>query len=119
MIPQYTTAALVTENKSLCFPPSADSVPTSLGQEDHVSMGSISGRKFNQILGNIESILAIELMYATQALEFRRPNTFSKIVEDNFKIIRNKVAKLEDDRVLKDDINTLITMVKNQEFIVN
>ncbi|WOD44145.1 histidine ammonia-lyase [Hwangdonia lutea] len=119
MIPQYTTAALVTENKSLCFPPSADSIPTSLGQEDHVSMGSISGRKFNQILDNIEKILAIELMYAAQALEFRRPNTFSEIIEQNFKMIRQKVAKLEDDRVLKHDIDALITMVKNQVFIVN
>ncbi|PKH49185.1 histidine ammonia-lyase [Tenacibaculum sp. Bg11-29] len=118
MIPQYTTAALVTENKSLCFPPSADSVPTSLGQEDHVSMGSISGRKFNQILGNIDKILAIEFMYAAQAMDFRRPNTFSPIIEENFKIIRNKVAKLEEDRVLKDDINALISMVKNREFTV-
>jgi len=119
MIPQYTTAALVTENKSLCFPPSADSIPTSLGQEDHVSMGSISGRKFNQILRNIEKIIAIELMYAAQAMEFRRPNTFSKIIEENFKIIRRRVAKLEDDRVLKDDIKAMITMVKNQVFIVH
>ncbi len=119
MIPQYTTAALVTENKSLCFPPSADSVPTSLGQEDHVSMGSISGRKFNQILGNIDKILAIEFMYAAQAMDFRRPNAFSPILEKNFALVRNKVAKLEDDRVLKDDINALISMVKNQEFIVN
>jgi histidine ammonia-lyase len=118
MIPQYTTAALVTENKSLCFPPSADSVPTSLGQEDHVSMGSISGRKFNQILGNLDKILAIEFMYAAQAMDFRRPNTFSPIIEDNFKLIRSKVAKLEEDRVLKDDINALISMVKNQEFTV-
>jgi len=94
MIPQYTTAALVTENKSLCFPPSADSIPTSLGQEDHVSMGSISARKFNQILGNVESILAIELMYAAQAMEFRRPNRFSEILEKNFQVIRNKVPKL-------------------------
>ncbi|WMI64585.1 histidine ammonia-lyase [Aestuariibaculum sp. YM273] len=118
MIPQYTTAALVTENKSLCFPPSADSVPTSLGQEDHVSMGSISGRKFNQILGNIEKILAIELMYAAQAMEFRRPNTFSVILEKNFAIVRSKVAKLEEDRILKDDINALIQLVKTQSFIV-
>jgi histidine ammonia-lyase len=118
MIPQYTTAALVTENKSLCFPPSADSVPTSLGQEDHVSMGSISGRKFNQILGNIDKILGIELMYAAQAMEFRRPNTFSVILEENFKLIRSKVAKLEEDRVLIDDINKMISMVKNQEFTV-
>lgn len=118
MIPQYTTAALVTENKSLCFPPSADSVPTSLGQEDHVSMGSISGRKFNQILGNLEKILAIELMYAAQAMEYRRPYTFSAIIEENFKIIRNKVAKLEDDRILKDDINNLIQLVINKAIIV-
>lgn len=118
MIPQYTTAALVTENKSLCFPPSADSVPTSLGQEDHVSMGSISGRKFNQILGNVEKILAIELMYGAQALEFRRPNTCSKLIEQNHKIIRDKVAMLEDDRILKDDINQMINSVKNRVFIV-
>ncbi len=118
MIPQYTTAALVTENKSLCFPPSADSIPTSLGQEDHVSMGSISGRKFNQILGNLEKILAIELMYAAQAMEFRRPNTFSEIIENNFKLIRSKVAKLEEDRVLKDDINAMISLVSEKKFIV-
>src|SRR5690606_30620465 len=69
MIPQYTTAALVSENKSLCFPASADSIPTSLGQEDHVSMGSISARKINTILENLEYILSIELMSACQAIE--------------------------------------------------
>lgn len=119
MIPQYTTAALVTENKSLCFPPSADSIPTSLGQEDHVSMGSISGRKFNQILGNLDKILAIELMYAAQAIEFRRPNTMSKILEENFSIIRKKVAKLEEDRILKDDIQAMIHLVTERKFKVN
>lgn len=119
MIPQYTTAALVTENKSLCFPPSADSVPTSLGQEDHVSMGSISGRKFNQILGNLEKIFAIELMYAAQAMDFRRPNTFSKILEENFTLIRSKVDKLEEDRILKDDIYALIKLVQQRKIKVN
>ncbi len=119
MIPQYTTAALVSENKSLCFPPSADSIPTSLGQEDHVSMGSISSRKFNQILNNLEKILAIELMYATQAMEFRRPNTFSTIIEKNIKIIRKSVTKLKEDRLLKHDINAIIEMVKNNVIIVN
>ena len=118
MIPQYTTAALVTENKSLCFPPSADSIPTSLGQEDHVSMGSISGRQFNEILGNLEKILAIELMYAAQALEFRRPNTFSEIIEKNHAIIRSKVDKLEEDRLLKDDIYNMIQLVKTKKLIV-
>jgi len=119
MIPQYTTAALVTENKSLCFPPSADSVPTSMGQEDHVSMGSISSRKLNQILGNLEKIFAIELMYAAQAIEFRRPNTCSDIIEENVKLIRNKVEKLEEDRLLKPDIDAMISLVKSQAFIVN
>ncbi len=119
MIPQYTTAALVTENKSLCFPPSADSIPTSLGQEDHVSMGSISGRQFCQILGNVEKILAIELMYAVQAMDFRRPNTFSTILEENYKLIRAQVPMLEDDRILKDDINNIVTLVENQAITVN
>jgi histidine ammonia-lyase len=119
MIPQYATAALVTENKSLCFPPSADSVPTSMGQEDHVSMGSISGRKLNQILGNVEKIFAIELMYAAQAIEFRRPNKCSDIIELNHQVIREKVAKLEEDRLLKPDIDALITLVKSQAFTVS
>jgi histidine ammonia-lyase len=118
MIPQYTTAALVTENKSLCFPPSVDSIPTSLGQEDHVSMGSISGRQFNQILGNLEKIIAIELMYAAQALEFRRPNTFSEIIEKNYSIIREKVDKLEEDRLLREDIKNMILLVENKKIIV-
>ncbi len=118
MIPQYTTAALVTENKSLCFPPSADSIPTSLGQEDHVSMGSISGRKFNQILGNLEKIFAIELMYAAQAMEFRRPNQFSPVIEQNFAVIREKVDKLEDDRLIKDDIQAMVKLVQDRAFIV-
>ncbi|KZW98701.1 histidine ammonia-lyase [Pseudoalteromonas luteoviolacea] len=118
MIPQYTTAALVTENKSLCFPPSADSVPTSMGQEDHVSMGSISGRKFNQILGNLEKIFAIELMYAAQAVDFRRPNKCSDIIEQNHALIRTKVAKLEEDRLLKPDIDAMVEFVNSQAFTV-
>lgn len=119
MIPQYTTAALVTENKSLCFPPSADSVPTSLGQEDHVSMGSISSRKLNTILGNVEKILAIELMYAAQAMEFRRPNTFSKIVEFNHQLIRSKVKMLKEDRLLSPDIEAMIQLVTTRSIQVN
>ncbi len=119
MIPQYTTAALASENKSLCYPASADSIPTSMGQEDHVSMGSISGRKFNQILNNLEKILAIELMYAAQALEFRRPNTFSDIIEENHRIIRSSVKKLEEDRLIKDDIQQMISLVQDRALIVD
>ncbi len=119
MIPQYTSAALVTENKTLCFPASADSIPTSLGQEDHVSMGSISGRKFNQILGNLENILAIELMFGAQGLEFRRPAVCSEIVEKNYAIIRSVVPKLENDRLIGEDILKIAELVRERKLIVN
>lgn len=118
MIPQYTSAALVTENKTLCFPASADSIPTSLGQEDHVSMGSISGRKFNQVLANLENILAIELLFAAQGLEFRRPARCSNYVEKAHEIIRTNVAKLEDDRLIGEDINTITHLIRNRTFTV-
>ncbi len=118
MIVQYTTAALVTENKSLCFPPSADSVPTSLGQEDHVSMGSISSRRFNQILKNLEVIIGIELMCAAQAIEFCRPKTMSQKLEKNHRIIRSKVSKLEEDHPLKKDIDEMVSLVRERKIIV-
>lgn len=107
MIPQYTTAALVSENKSLCFPASADSIPTSLGQEDHVSMGSISGRKLNQVIDNLEYILAIELLYASQALEFRRPLQSSAVMEKLLGEIRKYVPFATEDKIFSDDIATL------------
>jgi histidine ammonia-lyase len=89
-----------------------------MGQEDHVSMGSISGRQLNQILGNLEKILAIELMYAAQAIEFRRPNKCSELIELNHALIRENVAKLEEDRLLKPDIDAMIRLVKSQAFTV-
>ena len=118
MIPQYTTAALVTENKTLCFPASADSIPTSLGQEDHVSMGSISGRKFNQVLGNLENILAVELMFGAQGLEFRRPAKCSKYVENAYNLIRTKVEKLEDDRLIGEDMLAIAELIRERKFEV-
>ena len=119
MIPQYTSAALVSENKSLCFPASSDSIPTSLGQEDHVSMGSISGRKFNQVLNNLEAIFAVELMFAAQGLEFRRPAKCNPIIEQNFEILRSKVSMLEDDRLIGDDMQQIIQLIKDRAFVVN
>lgn len=115
MIPQYTTAALVTENKTLCFPASADSIPTSIGQEDHVSMGSISGRKFNQVLGNVEKILAIELMLGCQGIEFRRPLKTGQRLEAVYALVRSKVKKLEDDRLIGEDIEKMIGLVRGDE----
>jgi histidine ammonia-lyase len=111
MIPQYTTAALVTENKTLCFPASADSVPTSLGQEDHVSMGSISARKLHQVLENLEYIQAIELLYAAQALDFRRPLKSTPIIEACHALIREHVPFIDHDRVFADDINAIHQLV--------
>ena len=117
MIPQYTTAALVTENKTLCFPASADSIPTSLGQEDHVSMGSISGRKLNQVLDNLELILAIELLSACQAIEFRRPLHSSTLLEYAHEYMRNFVSFAAEDRIFADDINAVAGMIKDFSFV--
>jgi histidine ammonia-lyase len=117
MIPQYTTAALVTENKTLCFPASADSIPTSLGQEDHVSMGSISGRKTNRVLDNLEYILAIELLTACQAIEFRRPLKSSAILEFAHDHVREYVGFAEEDRIFADDINSITNIIKNFSFV--
>lgn len=117
MIPQYTTAALVTENKTLCFPASADSIPTSLGQEDHVSMGSISGRKLNNILDNLEYILAIELMTACQAIEFRRPLKSSEILEFAHDYVRQFTGFAEEDRIFAKDINAITGIISDFSFV--
>jgi histidine ammonia-lyase len=117
MIPQYTTAALVTENKTLCFPASADSIPTSLGQEDHVSMGSISGRKLNTILNNLEYILAIELMTACQAIEFRHPLKSSEILEFAHDYVRQLVSFAEEDRIFAQDINKVKQIISDFSFV--
>lgn len=117
MIPQYTTAALVTENKTLCFPASADSIPTSLGQEDHVSMGSISGRKLNKVLDNLEFILAIELLSACQAIEFRRPLKSSQLLEAAHEYVREHVGFASEDRIFADDINKVAGVIKDFSFV--
>jgi histidine ammonia-lyase len=117
MIPQYTTAALVTENKTLCFPASADSIPTSLGQEDHVSMGSISGRKLSSVLDNLEYILAIELMSACQAIEFRRPLKSSEILEAAHEYARNFVGFASEDRIFSEDILQLRSIIRDHSFV--
>ncbi len=117
MILQYTSAALASENKSLCFPASADSIPTSLGQEDHVSMGSISGRKALQIIENVEKIQAIELLTAAQAFEYRKPLKSGIVLDEIHQYLRTKVAFAENDRVFADDIETGINMLQNREII--
>ncbi len=117
MILQYTTAALASENKGLCFPSSADSIPTSLGQEDHVSMGSISGRKALQVLENVEKILSIELLTAAQAFEYRKPMKSGILLEEVHKEVRKNVSFAIKDRVFSDDIEIGIEMIKNKNII--
>lgn len=104
MIPQYTSAALVTENKTLCFPASADSVPTSLGQEDHVSMGSVSARKLLRVLDNLENILAVELLCASQAFEYRAPLRSGPVLEGCHDLIREQISFAREDRIFGDDL---------------
>lgn len=117
MIPQYTAAALVSENKGLCFPASADSIPTSLGQEDHVSMGSIGGRKLNQVIGNLEQIQAIELLYAAQALDFRRPLKTSPVLEACHALVREHVSFATEDRIFSKDIQKIHRLIKSGELL--
>lgn len=117
MIPQYTTAALVSENKSLCFPASADSIPTSLGQEDHVSMGSISVRKCLMIINNLEKIQGIELFCAAQGFDFRKPLKSGVILEACHARVRESIPFAESDHVMSDEMNKAIAMVKDKSLV--
>ncbi|MFK7923794.1 MAG: histidine ammonia-lyase [Bacteroidia bacterium] len=117
MILQYTSAALASENKGLCFPASADSIPTSLGQEDHVSMGSISGRKALRVVDNLEKILAIELLCAAQAFDFRAPLKSSPIIEAMHEQVRLNIDHAAEDRIFGDDIEKAINIIQSQELI--
>ena len=117
MIPQYTTAALVSENKSLCFPASADSIPTSLGQEDHVSMGSISARKCLMIIDNLEKIQGIELFCAAQGFDFRKPLKSSMILEACHDLVREQIPFAESDHVMSEEMSKAIGMVKNKSLV--
>jgi len=112
MIPQYTAASLVSKNKELCSPSSTDSIVSSNGQEDHVSMGANAATKTYKVVNNLYSILAIELITASQALEFRRPSKTSTFLEKFVSGFRNHVKFIEEDRVLHHDINAAEKFVK-------
>ncbi|TFV94127.1 histidine ammonia-lyase [Algoriphagus kandeliae] len=117
MIPQYTTAALASENKSLCFPASADSIPTSLGQEDHVSMGSIGGRKALRVLENVEKILGIELFYAVQAMDFHQPLKSGPILQKIYEFVRSRIQPITEDRIMSEDMEEAIQLIQNGELV--
>ncbi|MBS1743567.1 MAG: histidine ammonia-lyase [Bacteroidetes bacterium] len=111
MIPQYTAAGIASENKQLCTPSSVDSIPSSNNQEDHVSMGANAATKCKRVVDNVEKILAIELINAAQAIDFRRPLKSSPKLEAVVTAFREKVSFNDADRVLHTD------MIKAIEFI--
>jgi histidine ammonia-lyase len=117
MIPQYVAASLVSENKSLCHPASVDSIPTSAGQEDHVSMGNASGLKAWQVIGNAERALAIELLAGAQAVEFLAPLRPGHGVAATRAFVRTLSPRLDDDRPLARDIEDLAAAIRDGSLV--
>ena len=117
MIPQYVAAALVSENKSLCHPASVDSIPTSAGQEDHVSMGNASGLKALQVVANAERALAIELMAGAQGIEFLAPLEPGPGVRATHGAVRELSERLRDDRSLAEDIERVADAIRDGSII--
>ncbi|AWH85462.1 histidine ammonia-lyase [Flavobacterium album] len=115
MIPQYTAASIVSQNKQLATPASIDSIVSSNGQEDHVSMGANAATKALKIINNLERILAIELMNASQAIEFRRPLKSSDFIEMFLKSYREEVPLVTEDRILHYDIENTIAFLNNMQ----
>ncbi|MBT0608730.1 histidine ammonia-lyase [Aequorivita echinoideorum] len=113
MIPQYTAASIVSQNKQLATPASVDSIVSSNGQEDHVSMGANGATKTLRILENLETILAIELMNASQAMAFREPKKSSPLVESFLKSYRVVVPFVKEDRLLADDIHASVAFLQS------
>ncbi|MBN1387731.1 MAG: histidine ammonia-lyase [Bacteroidales bacterium] len=116
MLPQYTAAAIVSQNKQLATPASVDSIPSSNEQEDHVSMGANAATKLLAVVENLEKILAIELLSASQALEFRRPLRSSDFIENIMTELRKEIAFVENDRVLYTDIEKSVEFILNYDF---
>ena len=114
MILQYTAAGIVSRNKQLCAPASVDSIVSSNGQEDHVSMGANAASRTRQVVENLYSILAIELIIAAQAIEFRRPMKTSAKLETLVSNFRKHVSFLDTDRVMHDDMKAAEAFLKNQ-----
>jgi histidine ammonia-lyase len=114
MIPQYTAAGIVSENKQLCTPASVDSISSSNNQEDHVSMGANAATKCKRVIDNVEKVLAIELLTAVQAIEFRRPLTTSPQLEAVIKEFRKDISFNEADRVMHNDMKLAIEFLRNK-----
>ncbi|MFW5725525.1 MAG: HAL/PAL/TAL family ammonia-lyase, partial [Bacteroidota bacterium] len=115
MIPQYTAASIVSQNKQYCTPSSIDSIESSQGQEDHVSMGANGAVKALKVLMNLEKLLAIELFNAAQALEFRRPEQSSKSLEKLVADLRQTVKFVNDDTIMYKEIDAVLRFLKTAE----
>lgn len=113
MIPQYTAASIVSQTKGLCMPASVDSIPSSQGQEDHVSMGSNAATKSARVADNVERVLAIELLNAAQALEFRRPLRSSEVIEKLFADFRAEVPFVDTDMIMYPLIARSVAFLQN------
>ncbi len=116
MIPQYTAASMVSHNKQLCTPASVDSIESSQGQEDHVSMGANAATSAYKVMENLERILAIELYNAAQALDFRRPARTSPFLEQILKEYRLRVPFVEDDKVMYRDMEESVRFLREVAF---
>ena len=112
MIPQYTAASIVSQSKGLCMPASVDSIPSSQGQEDHVSMGANAATKLVRVVLNTERVLAIELLNSAQALEFRRPLKSSPAIEKIFTDYRKEVPFVDEDRYMHPLIEKSIEFIR-------
>ncbi len=112
MIPQYTAASIVSQTKGLCWPASCDSIPSSQGQEDHVSMGSNAATKLYRVVCNTERVLAIELFNAAQALDFRRPLRSSEVLESLVAEYRKRVPFIDTDEVMYPHIAASVEFVR-------
>ena len=115
MIPQYAAASVVSQNKGLCWPASCDSIPSSQGQEDHVSMGSNAATKLRRVVENTWRVLGIELFNAAQALEFRRPLHTSPLLESMVSEYRKEVPFIENDTVMYPLIKKSVDFIRSQE----
>jgi Histidine ammonia-lyase len=113
MIAQVTAAALVSENKVLAHPASVDSIPTSANKEDYVSMGAFAARKAEEVVGNTLFVLAIELLCGAQGLEFGQGRRPGRGVEAAYRVIREHVTPLEDDRVQTPDIEAVARLIED------
>jgi histidine ammonia-lyase len=115
MVTQYTAASMVSQNKQFCTPSSVDTIDSSNGQEDHVSMGANAALKTLAIVQNLERILAIELFNASQAMEFRKPIASSSVIEKFLAEYRDVVPFVKEDKVMHQEIEASLFFIQNAE----